>query len=264
MQLLKKAFTRTELLIVVAITCLLMVFFLSVWSKARFRARVALCTTNLHQWAGVLKMYADQNEQRLPSHEIAGGGVNASDIAIATKQALEEYGAKGLWMCPAAPSEVIQSINNYSVAGMTPNKDLQGFYVIPGYFLWVPRRVKEVNPGLVPLRDVFPEKDMITGKPFCGKVDDDSAKVLPVMTDIVFKQTPVIARFASPDLSDGAPVDLRWESVVWKGVLDGVYALHVANGKVVNVNWLFTDGRVETHPAAEVRTRYMGSYQNLF
>ena len=55
------AFTLIELLVVISIIALLMSILLPAMSKAKAQTKAAICMSNLHQWALVMKMYTQDN-----------------------------------------------------------------------------------------------------------------------------------------------------------------------------------------------------------
>lgn len=62
----RRAFTLIELLVVIAIIAILAAILFPVFAKARERARIATCTSNLKQIYTALAMYADDFQGRLP------------------------------------------------------------------------------------------------------------------------------------------------------------------------------------------------------
>lgn len=60
------AFTLVELLVVVAITALLVALIVPTLARAKEKSRSTQCTSNLRQWGLAFRMYADENEDRLP------------------------------------------------------------------------------------------------------------------------------------------------------------------------------------------------------
>ena len=64
------AFTLLELLVVIGIISLLAGLLLPVVNRAKAKAYDSVCVSNLRQLGIVTRMYADENNQRLPSAEI--------------------------------------------------------------------------------------------------------------------------------------------------------------------------------------------------
>jgi prepilin-type N-terminal cleavage/methylation domain-containing protein/prepilin-type processing-associated H-X9-DG protein len=60
-----RGFTLIELLVVIAIIALLMAILMPALSKAKAQAKAAVCLSNLHQWAIIWKLFADDHQGRL-------------------------------------------------------------------------------------------------------------------------------------------------------------------------------------------------------
>ena len=79
----ERGFTLVELLIVVAIIAVLAAFLFPVIAQAREKARQTTCAGNLRQLDGAFRMYAQDNDDRLPTQG-AGGPVDAVTTAWET------------------------------------------------------------------------------------------------------------------------------------------------------------------------------------
>jgi prepilin-type N-terminal cleavage/methylation domain-containing protein len=102
-----KGFTLVELLVVIAIIALLMSILMPALARVRKQAKAVLCQSNLHQWATMLLMYADDNEGSNPK------GWNSGKMWMTD---LESYygGDRDICLCPAARKFLHTVPGNYA------------------------------------------------------------------------------------------------------------------------------------------------------
>mgnify|MGYP001371337880 CR=1 FL=1 len=75
----KNTFTLIELLVVIAIIGILASLLLPSLGKAREKAKLAICTSNLKQLSLAISMYTEDNEEFFPYSKDLGSGNNTWD-----------------------------------------------------------------------------------------------------------------------------------------------------------------------------------------
>jgi prepilin-type N-terminal cleavage/methylation domain-containing protein len=88
------AFTLIELLVVIAIIAILAGLLLPTLSSAKEKGRRVICKNNLHQFYLTVHMYADDNNDTIPSGIRDNGDQHASFIPSLTRTALVSYASR--------------------------------------------------------------------------------------------------------------------------------------------------------------------------
>ena len=268
----KRGFTLIELLVVIAIIALLMAIVMPALSGAKYHAKSLLCKSNVRQWAIMANVYAQDWDSKLPDQYIpqpARFGANVWDVSttfitydgtyMAGGQEVDcvttSYGINELKMkyCPLISPQSLDNLE-YNM----DRWEASGVTLFIGYSWWVPRSETIDLANYFPVDNVGPSA---TGKvKHPGKTTDKTAVYLPILSDAVFRS----ALSAVDDLSDDYTVntDLTYTVSGWLQP-DEVYATHVRNGEVKNINLAYADTHVETHEEEQIVNHFNNNYKNF-
>jgi len=106
-------FTLIELLVVIAIIALLMAILMPALQRVKKQAKTVTCQSNVKQWGLIFRLYADDNEGKLPQ-SIAGGSLTAQE-AYWIVTTLSYYQDKKIRLCPS--TKIVRVMENRSHGG---------------------------------------------------------------------------------------------------------------------------------------------------
>lgn len=124
-------FTIIELMVVVSIIALLIAILMPALRRARFTAQVAVCSSQMHQWAIALTDYAGDNTGFYPRFDGGSGANNCHDVQWAFVKVFQDrYSVQfPLFYCPLR-DPAWSSLKFMNTTGS---------FAYMGYCYWVPR-----------------------------------------------------------------------------------------------------------------------------
>jgi len=248
------AFTMLELLAVVSVVLLLSAIIIPTIGRAKFRGKVAACSSNLKQIILASTMYAgEDSKSRLPSHALPVASSTLSFyktlepwfVPIPMITNLARFGAKPeFWYCPT--KHTWKRMNDY-FRSVNQNSSIQNEIDIAQFFQqakspiasldmswWVPRPF-DLDPNIF---YPDPQRSRTSDQtPWPTRSDEPPTK--PIVTDTVVS---------------------AWDKGSQKAHSFGQG--HSYNSKLVNANLAYIDGRVETKLPSQIQWRILAASED--
>jgi prepilin-type N-terminal cleavage/methylation domain-containing protein/prepilin-type processing-associated H-X9-DG protein len=264
----RSAFTLIELLVVIAIIAILAAMLLPALGKAKFKAKVANCTSNFRQWGIMVNAYAGDNGDYLPSWGLPGiSGGNPWDISKNFVTNTVPYGLTvQMYFCPV--QKTFDAANNYSdmhfghpiysigdLMAYLNSLYTGGNFAEIEQAYWVPRYfgVTALNPkgtGAVPVPAAYQGKQPPnTSGTWPQKTSDKIATLYPFVTDLTYiSSSDITGSAAASPYTDPNNIDKA--------------SGHFYGGTFSSCNLTFADGHVEPHNKAQVHWQVYGALSN--
>ncbi len=144
-----KGFTLIELLVVIAIIALLMSILMPALSRVKTSAKAVACQSNLHQWAIIWQMYADDNNGRFHTGEGGESETGANRWPVILR---EYYKDDAIRLCPMAIKPRTEGGHNPHCAW---GKFDDGMYASYGFNEWLCNRPAGVDQDINYWRNIY-------------------------------------------------------------------------------------------------------------
>jgi prepilin-type N-terminal cleavage/methylation domain-containing protein/prepilin-type processing-associated H-X9-DG protein len=262
-------FTLIELLTVIAVIALLMAILLPALNRAKAQAKRIKCANNLRQLYAGIKMFANDNDGKLPVHEnwwLWDVPYSTTDIVIRTS------GEKDIFYCPAEttknakmaicwqfrqypypaypPPTPCDLITCQSQTGdvAEPKDNRDKFYRVTGYF-WM---FLNKDPITQNIRDNPRSEPGTPTKQWVANMDVRETATTELLTDATLskREDPIDANTAEFD---------RIESALFN--LCGIYdkTNHMKGTRPEGGNILFLDGHTGWRPIRDMQMRFVAN-----
>jgi prepilin-type N-terminal cleavage/methylation domain-containing protein len=235
----KQAFTLIELLVVIAIIAVLAALLVPAVKQAMYRARIAHCTSNLHQNGVALYAYASDHQGRWMdrwAHTPGAGTATArtlmqigNGVVNDLRPILSEYTLlNSTFVCPFMPRL------NLMADVQAPGETISSYDMWAG---WFPLGRPDVGPGWQERMAEVGDSFFVSGREFEVLMNDHNSIWLPALrfssSHPDFPQT-----FNGPFTKNGPPE--------WTQVYSFYWADDPRSWNHLDLNFLFKDGHVET------------------
>lgn len=230
----RKAFTLIELLVVISILGILAGMLLPVLSRAKEKARIVQCKSNLKNIGIALTLYADDSGGRYPDmrkppfrkegdpEEVCGYW--PWDLSRRLTDRLEHYGLeRKLYFCPSA-REMLKDMSN--------RWELSPFFRVNSYMWLIPGIAGVKNENCWVFTPEEHRRWAIGIQP--------PTRFIPLLTDAVIGQR---------NMDD----TMRYDTIYGDNVDK---TTHLKGKMPAGANQVFTDGRVEWFPWKKLEDRY--------
>ena len=129
---LNSAFTLIELLVVIAIIAILAALLLPVIAKSKEQGRSAACLSNLRQVGVALQLYAQDNDNKVPTLYDVAAGVPPTNDLTRMELVLSNYLGNGrVLLCPSDKKDLFaQTGSSYAWNVLINGQDADHFVVL--------------------------------------------------------------------------------------------------------------------------------------
>ena len=233
----RKAFTLVELLVVVAVICLLLAMLAPTFTRVIYLSQVSACGEHLHQFALAMAHYSAEENCYFPRQDLGGTGRNLWDVSNDFYGVLHDrHGLQHqMFFCPSGDPNLRDD-----------HYDYYGYFMLIGYQYWVPRKFGSItappDPG-----DAY--HVVVDTEIFRGPIStrDPLLNDNPVLTDLV-------------GVSQGNPLDTDLSKDYNPGLTSN--SVHRLGPYIEFSNQAYGDGRVERVHGSRLRPRYLGNWWN--